>query len=130
MAELKRIENFEDHSLSPEMKEEIQRQKEQIKIVQLSNKRVRQISNLEKVSIFLVLLVFVALAVATVRISTTVTKVTEDVTTVQQKVEADKADIEKLEQEKSELSRAERIKSIAEKAGLSAKDSNIRNVTK
>lgn len=130
MAELKRIENFEDHSLSPEMKEEIQRQKEQIKLVQLSNKRVKQISNLEKVSIFLVLLLFVVLAVATVRISTTITKVTEDATAVQQKLEEDKADVEKLEQEKSELSRAERIKSIAEKAGLSANDSNIRNVTK
>lgn len=130
MAELKKIESYDLHHASPSVNEELEQQKEQLYLVRASQKKLKNISLMEKGVIILISVVFVSLAFATVTISTTITKTTEDITSIQQKIDMDLADIDKLEQEKNELSRAERLKEIAKNAGLVANDDNVRKVSK
>ncbi len=94
----------------------------------ISKNKLAKISLSEKILVGVLILVLLFFAVLTVQVSTKITRVSENITAIQQKIEVNKEGISQLEQEKNELSRAERIKKIAEEAGLTANDDNVRNV--
>ncbi|MFC0233384.1 cell division protein FtsL [Vagococcus entomophilus] len=97
---------------------------------QLSEKRIKGISRLEKITIGGIVLMCIVLAMTTIYMSTVVNKETESITNTQQEIERTTNSITKLQQEKSELSRKDRVKSIADKASLKQIEGNIRTVTK
>lgn len=94
----------------------------------ISKNKLAKISLSEKILVGVLILVLLFFAVLTVQVSTKITRVSENITAIQQNTEVNKEAISQLEQEKNELSRAERIKKIAEEAGLTANDDNVRNV--
>lgn len=96
--------------------------------VHIPEKRMKRISVLEKLVIGLIVLGVLGLAFGTVYMSNEITKVQENITTVQNNIDSHTASINQLQQEKTELSRAERIKEIAAKLGLTLNEANIRNV--
>ncbi|MFZ4899150.1 cell division protein FtsL [Enterococcus durans] len=91
-------------------------------------KRLKHISNLEKLAVVSITLSVIALCILTVMLRTNISGVENEITTIQTKI--DKKNVEKtsLVQEKNELSRTERIKKIAEEKGLSINDDNLRKV--
>lgn len=94
----------------------------------ISKNKLAKVSLSEKILVGVLILLLLFFAVLTVQVSTKITRVSENITAIQQNTEMNKETISQLEQEKNELSRAERIKKIAEEAGLTANDDNVRNV--
>lgn len=94
----------------------------------ISKNKLAKVSLSEKILVGVLILLLLFFAVLTVQVSTKITRVSENITAIQQNTEMNKETISQLEQEKNELSRAERIKKIAEEAGLTANDDNVRKV--
>lgn len=126
MAELKEFDHYDEASVTQplEIKEEAQ------PVLTYPKKRLKNISRLEKGIVVLIILLFVTMAVLTIKVTTTISQAEEEISAINQEINAQTNQVNKLEQEKSELSRTERIKKAAEDAGLTVDDENIRNVKK
>lgn len=94
------------------------------------SRKLDRISRMEKVIITVIILVAIGLSVLTISIRASINQAEQDITTVQNKIDTDKDEVQQLEQEKSELSKSERIQKIAEKKGLSINSDNLRKVNK
>jgi cell division protein FtsL len=75
---------------------------------------------------FLVMLI--GLSVVMVNYRNEISKTQNEITSIQTDIDAKEKTATQLQQEKSELSRSDRLKEIAEKAGLSINDDNLRKV--
>lgn len=90
--------------------------------------KLKKVSKLEKVVFCAIVVTFLGLSVATIKMTTAINREEEAITAIQSKVNTSKENIGKLEQEKNELLRAERVKGIAEEAGLEWREDNIRKI--
>jgi cell division protein FtsL len=91
-------------------------------------RRLKSISNLEKLIAVFVILAVLTLAILTINIRTTISQVEHDISLIQSDINEKNSQAEQLEQEKNELSKTERIKKVAEDNGLSIDDDNLRKV--
>lgn len=127
MAELKEFDQYEEAGVTQQplaIKEDAE------PVLTYPKKRLKNISRLEKGIVVLIILLFVTMAVLTIKVTTTITQAEEEISAINQEINLQTDQAAKLEQEKSELSRTERIKKAAEDAGLTVDDENIRNVKK
>ncbi len=106
------------------------REEQQLEVKQHPKLIKNKFSKLEKVIVSVILTVFLMLAVATVRLTTTIAKSEETISQIQSDISTKEHQISELEQQKNELSSVERIKQAAEKSGLEAHEESIRKVTK
>ena len=90
--------------------------------------KLKKVSKLEKIVFITIIVTFLALSVATIKMTTSINREEEAITAIQSKMAASSSAIDKLEQEKNELLRADRVKSIAEKAGIEMREDNIRKI--
>lgn len=129
MAELKRVEEYhEDYYVEPQPKlAEITKIEP---VLTFPSKKSRNISVIEKVIIGAVVVCLLGLAVMTIKFTTTISRAEQEIMKIERNVALKQTEVTKLEQEKRELSDSERIKKAAEKAGMTVKDENIRNVKK
>ncbi|WP_326716877.1 cell division protein FtsL [Vagococcus jeotgali] len=90
--------------------------------------RLKKVSKLEKIIFASLIVTFLLMAVATIRMTTAVNREEEAISTMQVAQKETQKEIDKLEQEKSELLKSERVKDIAEKAGIELREDNIRKI--
>lgn len=90
--------------------------------------RLKKVSKLEKFIFASLIVTFLLMAVATIRMTTAVNREEEAISTMQVAQKETQKEIDKLEQEKSELLKSERVKDIAEKAGIELREDNIRKI--
>ncbi|HCM89337.1 MULTISPECIES: hypothetical protein [Vagococcus] len=90
--------------------------------------KLRKVSKLEKIVFSTVVVTFLFLSIATIKMTTAINREEEAITSVQQTMNESKSAIDKLEQEKNELLRADRVKGIADKAEIKVRDENIRTI--
>jgi len=91
-------------------------------------RRLKSISNLEKLIAAFVIIAVLTLAILTINIRTTISQVEHDISLIQSDINEKNSQAEQLEQERNELSKTERIKKVAEDNGLSIDDDNLRKV--
>lgn len=103
----------------------------EVVVVPLSpSRKLARISKLEKMIVGAMILLLIILSVTMISLRTTISKVEQDISLIQEGVTKSEAEILQLEQEKNELSKSERIKKIAEEQGLSITSDNLRKVKK
>ncbi len=124
MAEVKEIHDY-DVGIPTEISDKVVEKPKQPKKKSDPNKGI---TRLEKILFFALVFCSIGLAFFTVRLRTDIIKVTGDITTIESEMTDINSQITLLEQERNELSRVERVKEIAEKAGLSSIEENIRKV--
>lgn len=90
--------------------------------------RLKKVSKLEKIIFASLIVTFLLMAVATIRMTTAVNREEEAISTMQVAQKETQKEIDKLEQEKSELLKSERVKDIAEKASIELREDNIRKI--
>ncbi|MBO0475951.1 cell division protein FtsL [Vagococcus sp. DIV0080] len=90
--------------------------------------KLKKVSKLEKIVFCAFVATFLFLSIATIKMTTSINREEEAITSVQQDINTSKSAIDKLEQEKNELLRSDRIKGIAEKANIELREDNIRKI--
>ena len=90
--------------------------------------KLKRISLVEKMIAVFLLLFAVVIALGMIYIRTSINQMEHDISIVENEITTNEKEITRLQQEKNELSKAERIKSIADKLGLSINDDNLRKV--
>lgn len=90
--------------------------------------KLKRISLVEKMIAVFLLLFTVVIALGMIYIRTSINQMEHDISIVENEITTNEKEITRLQQEKNELSKAERIKSIADKLGLSINDDNLRKV--
>jgi cell division protein FtsL len=132
MAELKFQEysyENEEYSQSVELQALQTPKRPEVVTVPLSpTRKLKRISNLEKIITYACLALLVVLGVVMINIRMTVSKVEQEISIIQDGVTQNEGTILQLEQEKNELSKSERIKKIADDQGLSITSDNLRKV--
>lgn len=126
MAEAQRREEYDVVEFSPKVEElpKVPVSQEQPEV----KKKIKKISNLEKLVVVLLGILFIGLVFCSLTVRSTILKTTENISEIEQKIQKKEKQKEILAQEKSELSRTDRIKKIAEEKGLELKEENIRKV--
>ena len=131
MAELKKVQeypyDFPEVDL-PEQHLPDSSSEREIVLPQSPAKRLKQISNLEKIAVISIVLSVIALCILTVMLRTNISGMEKEISSLQTEYNQKNQEKISLDQEKSELSRTERIKQIAEEKGLSINDDNLRKV--
>lgn len=122
----RKIDHSYEHSHSTPSKQETQLAEAMPYLVPKS--KLSRVSKLEKVVFIALVITFLLLAVATIRMTTSVNREEEAISALQVEMIQSQQEIETLEQEKNELLRTERVKGIAEKAGIELRDDNIRKI--
>lgn len=138
MAELKKIEDFQydniqiaDESIrKPDTQKEfvVKKVQENQNLPQSPNRKLKNISFLEKSVVCLLIISIITVAVSTVQLRTSITKTVSEITKTQVEIKEKQEEIDKYEQQKNELSKTDRIKEIAKSKGLSDNIDNIRKV--
>lgn len=130
MAELKKLNELPYDYIPVESPEEvtIEDQQPAIDYPVSPAKRLKHVSLLEKGMVAFLVVAAVILSVVTIQVRTSISKTEKEITSIQAELLTKEADTTRLQQEKSELSRTDRLKEIAEKAGLSVNDDNLRKV--
>ncbi|MGX7195599.1 cell division protein FtsL [Enterococcus olivae] len=112
-----------EHSHTPERPEVV--------VVPLSpSRKLNRISKMEKWLTLVLIAALIGLGLVMINLRTTISKVEQDISIIQDGVTKNEAEILQLEQEKSELSKSERIREIAEEKGLTITSDNLRKVKK
>jgi cell division protein FtsL len=91
-------------------------------------RRLKSISNLEKLIAAFVIVAVLTLAILTINIRTSISQVEHDISLIESDINEKNSQAEQLEQERNELSKTERIKKVAEDNGLSIDNDNLRKV--
>jgi cell division protein FtsL len=117
MAELKNNQPFQFDS----QQEEIHQTPDSFKVFVSPGDRLKKITRVEKFAVLAFLVMLIGLSVVMVNYR-------NEISSIQTDIDAKEKTATQLQQEKSELSRSDRLKEIAEKAGLSINDDNLRKV--
>lgn len=130
MAELRKVQEYpyDLPDLVDQPEQQLPEPEQEVHLPQSPTKRLKHISNLEKIAVVSIIFSVVALCVLTVMLRTNISGVEKSITTIQTEINNKTKDKTSLVQEKNELSRTERIKKIAEEKGLSINDDNLRKV--
>ncbi|MDH6364441.1 cell division protein FtsL [Enterococcus sp. PF1-24] len=135
MAELKRTDEYQyDPYEAP-----IQTSNDSIPVRQTSYQNITQapvlpaghfkrLSKMEKFILSLILMGIIGISVGTIQLRTTITKVEDEISSIQTEIAEKNSSARLLEQEKSELSRKERVKEVADKKGMVISDDNLRKL--
>lgn len=124
MAELKRQQY--DQFDSPQ--EEIHQTPDSFQVFVSPGDRLKKITRIEKVVVLAFLVMLIGLSIIMVNYRNEISKTQNDITSIQTDIDGKEKTATQLQQEKSELSRSDRLKEVAEKAGLSINDANLRKV--
>ncbi|MDT2827585.1 MAG: cell division protein FtsL [Enterococcus viikkiensis] len=124
MAELKRQQY--DQFDSPQ--EEIHQTPDSFQVFVSPGDRLKKITRIEKVAVLAFLVMLIGLSIIMVNYRNEISKTQNDITSIQTDIDGKEKTATQLQQEKSELSRSDRLKEVAEKAGLSINDANLRKV--
>ncbi|MEG0627640.1 MAG: cell division protein FtsL [Enterococcus sp.] len=124
MAELKRQQY--DQFDSPQ--EEIHQTPDSFQVFVSPGDRLKKITRIEKVAVLAFLVMLIGLSIVMVNYRNEISKTQNDITSIQTDIDGKEKTATQLQQEKSELSRSDRLKEVAEKAGLSINDANLRKV--
>lgn len=124
MAELKNNQPFQFDS----QQEEIHQTLDSFKVFVSPGDRLKKITRVEKFAVLAFLVMLIGLSVVMVNYRNEISKTQNEITSIQTDIDAKEKTATQLQQEKSELSRSDRLKEIAEKAGLSINDDNLRKV--
>ena len=124
MAELKNKQQFQFEA----QQEEIHQTPDSFKVFVSPGDRLKKITRIEKFAVLAFLVMLIGLSVAMVNYRNEISKTQNEITSIQTDIDAKEKTATQLQQEKSELSRSDRLKEIAEKAGLSINDANLRKV--
>lgn len=98
------------------------------KILHSPADRLKRVTRLEKVVVLGMLLLLIGTAIIMVNFRNEISKTQNEITSIQAKIDQNEKQATQLQQEKNELSRSERLKKVAEKAGLTINDDNLRKV--
>ncbi|MBO0483082.1 cell division protein FtsL [Candidatus Enterococcus courvalinii] len=129
MAELKRAHEYPyDFPDMVDQAEQLPDSSQEIVLPQSPARRLKRISNLEKLVISGLIVALISLSVLTIMLRTNISGAEQAITSIQADITEKKTEKTTLEQEKNELSRTERVKQIAEEKGLSINDDNLRKV--
>ena len=130
MAELRKVQEYpyDLPDLVDQPEQQLPEPEQEVHLPQSPAKRLKHISNLEKIAVVSIIFSVVALCVLTVMLRTNISGVEKSITTIQTEITQKNQEKTSLVQEKNELSRTERIKKIAEEKGLSINDDNLRKV--
>lgn len=90
--------------------------------------RLKRVTRLEKGIVLGMLLLLIGTAIIMVNFRNEISKTQNEITSIQAKIDQNEKQATQLQQEKNELSRSERLKKVAEKAGLTIDDDNLRKV--
>lgn len=124
MAELKNNQQVQFDSLQ----EEIHQTPDSFKVFVSPGDRLKKITRIEKFAVLAFLVMLIGLSVVMVNYRNEISKTQNDITSIQTNIDAKEKTATQLQQEKSELSRSDRLKEVAEKAGLTINDGNLRKV--
>lgn len=124
MAELKNEQNYQ---FDPKL-EEIQQTPDSFEVFVSPGDRLKRISKVEKLAVAAFLVMVLVLSITMVNYRNAISKTQNEITSIQTDIDAKGKTATQLQQEKSELSRSDRLKEVAEKAGLSINDANLRKV--
>lgn len=128
MAELKNEQNYQfDLKFDPKL-EEIQQTPDSFEVFVSPGDRLKRISKVEKLAVAAFLVMVLVLSITMVNYRNAISKTQNEITSIQTDIDAKGKTATQLQQEKSELSRSDRLKEVAEKAGLSINDANLRKV--
>ncbi|MFC4771104.1 cell division protein FtsL [Enterococcus hermanniensis] len=128
MAELKNEQNYQfDPKFDPKL-EEVQQTPDSFEVFVSPGDRLKRISKVEKLAVVAFLVMVIALSITMVNYRNDISKTQNEITSIQTDIDAKGKTATQLQQEKSELSRSDRLKEVAEKAGLSINDANLRKV--
>lgn len=128
MAELKNEQNYQfDPKFDPKL-EEIQQTPDSFEVFVSPGDRLKRISKVEKLAVVAFLVMVLVLSITMVNYRNAISKTQNEITSIQTDIDAKGKTATQLQQEKSELSRSDRLKEVAEKAGLSINDANLRKV--
>ncbi|MEG1503539.1 MAG: cell division protein FtsL [Enterococcus sp.] len=128
MAELKNEQNYQfDPKFDPKL-EEIQPTPDSFEVFVSPGDRLKRISKVEKLAVAAFLVMVLVLSITMVNYRNAISKTQNEITSIQTDIDAKGKTATQLQQEKSELSRSDRLKEVAEKAGLSINDANLRKV--
>ncbi|WP_407854779.1 cell division protein FtsL [Enterococcus sp. 22-H-5-01] len=128
MAELKNEQNYQfDPKFDPKL-EEIQQTPDSFEVFVSPGDRLKRISKVEKLAVAAFLVMVLVLSITMVNYRNAISKTQNEITSIQTDIDAKGKTATQLQQEKSELSRSDRLKEVAEKAGLSINDANLRKV--
>lgn len=90
--------------------------------------RLKRTSRFEKIAAFGLIAMLIFLSIVMVNLRNDITKLQNDISNTQTEVDSKNQTASQLQQEKNELSRAARLKKVAEEAGLTINDDNLRKV--
>ncbi|GAA2899780.1 cell division protein FtsL [Enterococcus pseudoavium] len=124
MAELK---NNQPLYFEP-LQDEIHQTPDSFEVFVSPGDRLKKITRLEKFAVLAFLTMLIGLSIVMVNYRNEISKTQNEITSIQTDIETKEKTATQLQQEKSELSRSDRLKEIAEKAGLSINDENLRKV--
>ncbi|MBO0452789.1 cell division protein FtsL [Candidatus Enterococcus murrayae] len=124
MAELNNNQQFHFDS----QQEEIHQTPDSFKVFVSPGDRLKKITRVEKFAVLAFLVMLIGLSIVMVNYRNEISKTQNEITSIQTDIDAKEKTATQLQQEKSELSRSDRLKEIAEKAGLSINDANLRKV--
>ncbi|EOH78997.1 cell division protein FtsL [Enterococcus malodoratus] len=124
MAELKNNQQLQFDS----QQEEIHQTPDSFKVFVSPGDRLKKITRVEKFAVLAFLVMLVGLSIVMVNYRNEISKTQNEITSIQTDIDAKEKTATQLQQEKSELSRSDRLKEVAEKAGLSINDANLRKV--
>ena len=128
MAELKNAQNYQFDPKFDSKLEEIQQTPDSFEVFVSPGDRLKRISKVEKLAVAAFLVMVLVLSITMVNYRNAISKTQNEITSIQTDIDAKGKTATQLQQEKSELSRSDRLKEVAEKAGLSINDANLRKV--
>ena len=128
MAELKNEQNYQFDPKFDSKLEEIQQTPDSFEVFVSPGDRLKRISKVEKLAVAAFLVMVLVLSITMVNYRNAISKTQNEITSIQTDIDAEGKTATQLQQEKSELSRSDRLKEVAEKAGLSINDANLRKV--
>jgi len=128
MAELKNEQNYQFDPKFDSKLEEIQQTPDSFEVFVSPGDRLKRISKVEKLAVAAFLVMVLVLSITMVNYRNAISKTQNEITSIQTDIDAKGKTATQLQQEKSELSRSDRLKEVAEKAGLSINDANLRKV--
>ncbi|MBU5364153.1 cell division protein FtsL [Enterococcus devriesei] len=108
--------------------EEIHQTPDSFQVFVSPGDRLKKITRIEKVAVLAFLVMLIGLSIVMVNYRNEISKTQNDITSIQTDIDGKEKTATQLQQEKSELSRSDRLKEVAEKAGLSINDANLRKV--
>ncbi|MGX7203885.1 cell division protein FtsL [Enterococcus pingfangensis] len=124
MAELKNNQSFPFDS----QQEEIHQTPDSFKVFVSPGDRLKKITRVEKFAVLAFLAMLIGLSIVMVNYRNEISKTQNEITSIQTDIDTKEKTATQLQQEKSELSRSDRLKEVAEKAGLTINDENLRKV--